>query len=103
MWPKGRTFELLLRALFAVALAGFATCGALADEVGGRPYPEGDRLFHADPRWLGGDAAISVPLSSDRVLWLFGDSFVDETAPYTRSEATFVHNTVAVQTGTDPR
>jgi hypothetical protein len=59
-------------------------------------------IFHADPRWLGGDAAITVPLSEGRVLWLFGDSFVDETPPFSRGEADFISNSLAVQTGDDP-
>jgi hypothetical protein len=75
---------------------------ARAEPAAARAFPEGDRLFHADPRWLGGDAAISVPLSQDRTLWLFGDSFVDETTPYSRTGAAFVHNTISIEEGSDP-
>jgi hypothetical protein len=94
---------MVLRALFAFAIAAAFSAGAHAEEAGARAYPEGDVLFHADERWLGGDAAISVPLSAERTLWLFGDSFVDETPPYARVGAAFVHNTIAVETGGDPR
>ena len=41
-------------------------------------WPDGDGLFRRDPRWRGGDVASSLDLGQDRVLWLFGDSFVGE-------------------------
>ena len=69
----------------------------------GRAFVEADRLFHRDPRWLGADAALSVPLSKDRTLWLFGDTFVATSNANLRSESEMVRNTVAIQTGSDPR
>lgn len=93
-----RVFSSLALALVLAACAAVAPQGALP-----RLYPEADRIFHADPRWLGGDAAISVPLGKGRILWLFGDSFIDPAAPYTRSEAVFIRNSVAIETGEDPR
>jgi len=65
-------------------------------------WPEADRLFHADPLWLGGDAAFSVDLGGGRVLWQFGDSFIAAQAGATRKSSTFVRNSVAIQTGNDP-
>lgn len=62
------------------------------------PWPEADRLFR-NAHWHGGDAAYSIALANDRTLWLFGDSFVGGP---TRAEATFVHNTTALQVGRDP-
>jgi|SRR5208283_285716 len=66
------------------------------------PWPEGDRLFRSDPRWLGGDAAFSVDLGDGRVLWLFGDSFVAKEAGATRRQSAFIRNSVAIQIGYDP-
>ncbi len=65
-------------------------------------WPEADALFHRDPHWAGGDAASSVDLGQGRILWLFGDSWVDTSARGTRRGAAMVSNTVAIQTGTDP-
>jgi hypothetical protein len=65
-------------------------------------WPEADRLFHADPRWLGGDAAFSVDLGNGRVLWLFGDSFVATKPGRGRSASRMPRNTVAMQNGYDP-
>jgi hypothetical protein len=66
------------------------------------PWPEVDRLFHSDPRWLGGDAAFSVDLGLGRVLWLFGDSFVASKSGQTPRQSRMARNTVAIQTGYDP-
>lgn len=88
----------------ALIFAGLLLAACAAPEKAPLPRlaPEAERIFHADPRWLGGDAAISVDLGDDRVLWLFGDSFVDPSAPYLRREAAFPRNTVAIQHGRDP-
>jgi hypothetical protein len=65
-------------------------------------WPEADALFHQDPQWLGADGAYSADLGGGRVLWLFGDTFVATSSAALRSQSTMVHNTVAIQTGTDP-
>lgn len=87
----------------AVAAAGCGDAGPPAELSGtGASWPEADALFHQDPRWLGGDGALSIDLGGDRVLWLFGDSFVARTPANVRSQSELVRNTVAVQTGRDP-
>lgn len=65
-------------------------------------WPEADALFQSDPSWLGADAAYSVDLGGDRVLWLFGDTFVATSDAHVRQESRMVRNTVAVQEGLDP-
>jgi hypothetical protein len=67
-----------------------------------RSWPEADALFTRDPQWLGGDAAVSVPLDGDRILWLFGDSFIARVAGGSRADASFVHNSIGLQHGADP-
>lgn len=68
----------------------------------GEPWPAADALFRSDPRWLGSDDAYSVPLSPDRTLWLFGDTFIGDGHDPDRRHARFVRNSVGVMTGTDP-
>ncbi len=65
-------------------------------------WPEADRLFHSDPRWLGGDGAYSIDLGHGRVLWMFSDSFVARKPGDDRRHAVFLHNTIAIQNGYDP-
>jgi len=65
-------------------------------------WPEADKLFHQDPRWLGSDGAYSVPLDDGRILWLFGDTLVATSPANVRSESAFLRNTVGIQRGTDP-
>ena len=67
-----------------------------------KPWPEADRLFRSDPRWKGGDGAGSVYLGNDRILWLFGDSFVSSQPASQRRGTTMVNNTLGVQVGRNP-
>lgn len=76
---------------------------AAATQTAARAFPEGERLFRADPRWLGADAALTIPLDERRTLWLFGDTFVATSDAHRRAESEMVRNTVADQTGMDPR
>ncbi|MGH9482305.1 MAG: DUF5005 domain-containing protein [Terriglobales bacterium] len=71
-------------------------------KFGATAWRGADQLFHSNPRWLGGDAAYSVDLGHGRVLWLFGDSFIGDKPGQTRRQATFVHNSIAIETGYDP-
>jgi hypothetical protein len=66
------------------------------------PWREADALFRRDPHWLGADVASTVDLGGGRILWLFGDTWIDPTGAGTRRGARMVSNSVAVQTGTDP-
>src|ERR1041385_7510210 len=94
---------LALSTFLAVPLpARVSTAFALIGPTG-RAFVEADRLFHQDPRWLGADAALTVPLSKGRTLWLFGDTFVAESRANLRSQSKMVRNSVAIQTGGDPR
>jgi hypothetical protein len=61
-----------------------------------------EHLFRGDRFWLGGDSAYSIDLGNDRVLWLFGDSFVSSDGSGSRSGAPFARNSVAIQHGYDP-
>ncbi len=65
-------------------------------------WREADQLFHRDPHWVGGDGASSVDLGDGRILWLFGDSWIDPTGQRTRQGARIVSNSVAIQVGADP-
>lgn len=76
--------------------------GVSYSKVESSPWPEADRLFRSDPRWLGGDAAFSVDLGGGRVLWMFGDSFIAKKTGETRRQSAFIRNSVAIQTGYDP-
>lgn len=66
------------------------------------PWPGGQQLFTRDPDWRGGDGAQTVTLGEDRILWLFGDSLVEQDQPAGEDEVVFVHNSVAIQNGTNP-
>jgi hypothetical protein len=89
---------------FAALLAACAARTPPAPEhLTAGPWPEAEAMFRSDPRWLGGDACYSVDLGGDRILWLFGDSFVAPDESGDRKHATMVRNTIAIQHGRDPR
>ncbi|MFO0608255.1 MAG: DUF4185 domain-containing protein [Polyangiales bacterium] len=87
-----------------VALVALAAC---ADDLTPRyfraaQWPQADRAFRGEARWLGGDGAYSVDLGGNRTLWLFGDSFVAARPDATRATSTMVRNSLAVMEGRDP-
>jgi len=88
---------------FTVFVGGCALFQPALNAPEGRGYAAADPLFHRDPRWLGADAALSIPLAEDRILWLFGDTFIAVSTTQARTESVMVKNTVAVQQGKDPR
>lgn len=86
----------------ALALAACG-CGERAKpQLSGTQWSQADVVFHLDQKWLGADGAWSIPLSGDRVLWLFGDTFVATSDKHVRTESKMVRNTVAIQQGMDP-
>lgn len=96
--PTMRWAAVSLAMLAAVAAGCLGVMGPSApDTPAMEPSPD-QALFEQDPDWLGGDGAQSIALAEDRILWLFGDSFVRADDGSER----FVHNTVAIQEGTDP-
>jgi hypothetical protein len=91
----------MLRWLLVLLAACTAAPAASLTGTGTRLAGE-DALFHQDPRWLGADGAYTIDLGGGRVLWLFGDTFIADTAADTRTASTMVRNSVAVMTGDDP-
>ena len=65
-------------------------------------WEEADKIFRSDSHWLGGDGATSVDLGHGRVLWLFGDSFIDLSGSGVRRTSDMVRNSIAIQKGYDP-
>ena len=65
-------------------------------------WPAADQLFRRDPHWAGADGASSVALGDGRVLWLFGDSWIDPAGRHQRQDARMISNSMAIQTGLDP-
>lgn len=95
----------LVLVVLLVLVPGHGLSGQQADPgitITARPWEEVQRLFRSDPRWLGGDGASSVDLGGGRVLWLFGDSFIDPAGTGSRRNASFVRNSAALQEGYEP-
>lgn len=66
------------------------------------PWLEANRLLRSNDHWLGGDGASSVDLGKGTLLWLFGDSFVNQGSSGGRQGAAIIRNSIAIQKGYDP-
>lgn len=55
--------------------------------------------FKANGRWLGGDGASSIELGNNRILWLFGDSFIGNDTSLDRKKAHLINNCISIQQG----
>jgi hypothetical protein len=103
----GKNGNSLLGFVILFLLAILNGCGTSAQKKSSnnpvaKDYINAEAIFHKDPRWLGSDAALSIPLTNDRILWLFGDTFIATSEANIRSESEMVRNTIAIQKGNDP-
>jgi len=64
--------------------------------------PAYEAIFAPSQGWIGADAIYSVRLAPERMLWLFGDTFLGRVEGGRRLDAVIVNNTVAVQAGRLP-
>jgi hypothetical protein len=65
---------------------------------------EWNATFQRTNGWIGADVAYSVPLGSDKTLWLFGDTFVGQIRNGKRTAAKMIHSSIAVQSlGEEPQ
>ncbi len=59
--------------------------------------PEWDQYLQNTNGWIGADVAFSVPLGTNKTLWLFGDTFVGKARDGKRIQAKMIHSSIAVQ------
>ena len=78
-------------------------------QLSAEPWHEADRLFADNPdtpQWKGADVANSIALDAERVLWVFGDTLLAEPGANRCDRFgdfnILVHNSLALQHGTDP-
>src|SRR6266581_5890595 len=83
---QNRTRLFALRVAFLLlglsGLAGPTTSGA-TETLQAHADEQFNAFFRRTDGWTAGDGAISIPLSDGRVLWLFGDSHLDDLDPKT--------------------
>jgi hypothetical protein len=100
--PRAGAAIFLLLALILCACPSRKEPEHTSVEIEARRWPQAEEAFRHDRFWLGGDGAYSVVLGQDRVLWLFGDSFIGDGKTRDRRRALIVRNSVAIQKGLDP-
>lgn len=92
----------VLRWLMVLLLLLVTACGHHPPAFTVERLPGYEALFEPSQGWAGGDGVFSVGLDHDRILWLFGDTFIGEVADGRRIQSVLVNNTMAVQTGKEP-
>src|SRR6266566_1987805 len=75
---------------FALALVvPFVSCAsqpsAPREVIQAHKDPAFTEFFRRTSGWTAGDGALSIPLSDGRILWLFGDSHIDDFDPKTET------------------
>src|SRR4051794_27497699 len=63
------------------------------------PDAKMNALFEQHEGWVGADGDYSVPLGSNRTLWLFSDTWIGKIQNGKRVDATIVNNSAAIQEG----
>jgi hypothetical protein len=72
--------------MMPIVLASTARSGdAAAEPIRAHKDQTFTEFFRRTSGWISGDGALSVPLSDGRVLWLFGDSHIDDFDPKTQT------------------
>jgi hypothetical protein len=75
--------------------------GCPASELTGKAAPEWDALFQRQCGWIGADGDYSISLTTNTTLWLYSDTFVGDVKDGKRKNAVMIHNSVALQQGTN--
>lgn len=100
----GRTGAPLARLLLGLLALAAAACRTAppVPPVAVERLPRHEALFERRSGWTGGDGVFSAPLGPERILWLFGDTFIGEVADNRHVQALLVNNTLALQRGLRP-
>ena len=95
------TKKYILKVICIVTLVLLTAC---APQPGIRVelLPQYDALFENESGWTGADGAYSVPMTNDRILWLFGDTWFGEVRNGRHVNATIINNSIAIQRGLTP-
>jgi len=110
---RSRTVLVLVALALALICTGCGSSGfwfcksaakSFSSQPAGQPLPDYDARFFREEGWTGADGDLSVALSDEVTLWLFGDSYFSEIEDNTRTcPLCFSRNSIALQRGKDPR
>ena len=61
-----------------------------------------NQLFNRKNGWTGADGAYSISLSNNKILWLYGDTWIGEVRDNKHVNSILVNNSIGMQEGIDP-
>jgi len=91
----------VLRILCLLALIFALACGP-RPQISVETLPAYDALFQNREGWTGADGAYSIALADEKILWLFGDTWVGQIRDGRHVNAAIVNNSLALQHGKKP-
>ena len=92
----------VLKTVLILIILSFSVATASAQNIDVDSAPLFNSLFRAEKGWTGADGAYSLKLSDNKVLWLFGDTFIGDIKNGKRCNWELVNNSIAIQDGINP-
>ena len=92
-----------LSLLLLFILTGNAFSQTVEIKVESKKDPSYNSLFRRKTGWTGADGAYSLKFSKNKVLWLYGDTFLGDIKDGKRVNEMLVNNSIAIQDGIDPK
>lgn len=84
--------------LFVLTCLSLFCCASLhAAQFSAEMAPELNAQFRTTNGWTGADGAYSIPLSGNKTLWLFSDTWVGKVKDGKRIEPKMINNSIAIQ------
>ncbi len=83
--------------LFILGLVSSLTTNTHAQKFTASSAPELDNLFQQTNGWVGADGAFSVPLSKNKSVWLYSDTWIGKVNEGKRVDVSMINNTIAIQ------
>ena len=90
-----------LRALFIYLLAALVACTS-SPSFKIKEANDYNLLFSTKSGWTGADGAYSIKLPDNKVLWLYGDTWVGNIHNNKHVDAVLINNSIAIQNNKNP-
>jgi hypothetical protein len=90
-----------LRALFIYLLAALFACTS-SPSFKVKEVNDYNLLFATKSGWTGADGAYSIELPDNKVLWLYGDTWVGKIHNNKHVDAVLINNSIAIQNNKNP-
>lgn len=96
------TIKLLIFSFLIMESSAFAwEAKSSIPEFTVEPIPVYDALFQRETGWTGADGAFTIPLTPEKTLWLFSDTWVGRVRDNKHVDSAMINNSIGIQNGKD--